>query len=54
MLLLTVCNQIFKLILSKRKSEEIVESVCKGARAFNEVFFLNQISLAKRLLSFYS
>ena len=53
-LLLTVCNQTSKLILSKRKSEEIVESVCKGARAFNEVFFLNQISLAKRLLSFYS
>ena len=53
-LLLTVCNQTSKLILSKRKSEEIVESVSKGTRAFNEVFFLNQISLAKRLLSFYS
>ena len=54
MLLLTVCNQIFKLILSKRKSEEIVESVCKAARAFSEVLFLNQISLPKRLLSSYS
>ena len=53
-LLLTVCNQTFKLIVSKRRSEEIVENVCEADRSFSEDFFLNQISLAKLLLSFYS
>ena len=33
-LLFTVCNQTVKLIVSKSKGEEIVEIVCKAAKAF--------------------
>ena len=51
-MLLTVCNQTLKLIVSKRRSEEIVESVCEAARAFSEDFFLNQISFGEAFVVF--